>query len=151
MLVDTDNNVALIGQTPASSLGISASIDYRGHGVHSGDTDPWSFSNLRPLLPQQPLNGVETEWKNLAQRRGHTGHASTCSTSVPPIKSTKAHLWRQRSHHPSTAAPVPRGTESIKSTSPLVPTNYVHPRTAMDNASCRGPRNPDRGKQSNAG
>jgi hypothetical protein len=70
---------------------------------------------------------------------------------LPPIKSALAHLWRQRGHHPSTAAPVLRATESIKSASPLVPTNYVHPRTAMDNASCRGPRNPDRGKQSNAG
>src|ERR1039457_4719646 len=48
----------------ASSLGISASIAYKGHGVHGGDTDPWSFSNLGPLLPQQGLNGVETECKS---------------------------------------------------------------------------------------
>ena len=40
------------GLEPAtSSLGISASIEYKGHGVHRGDTDPWSSSNLRPLLP----------------------------------------------------------------------------------------------------
>ncbi len=53
-----------IGFKPVtSSLGISASIAYKGHGVHGGDTDPWSFSNLRPLLPQRPLNGVEVECK----------------------------------------------------------------------------------------
>jgi hypothetical protein len=50
------------GLEPAtSSLGISASIDYTGHGVHGGDTDLWSFSILHPLLHLQPLNGVEME------------------------------------------------------------------------------------------
>jgi hypothetical protein len=50
------------GLEPAtSSLGISASIDYTGHGVHGGDADLWSFSSLRPLLFQQGLNGVEME------------------------------------------------------------------------------------------
>ena len=50
------------GLEPAtSSLGISASIEFKGHGVHGGDTDPWSFSNLHPLLHLQPLNGVEME------------------------------------------------------------------------------------------
>jgi hypothetical protein len=48
------------GLEPAtSSLGISASIAYKGHGVYGGDTDLWSFSNLRPLLFQHGLNGVE--------------------------------------------------------------------------------------------
>jgi hypothetical protein len=27
----------------------------------AANTDPWSFSNLRPLLSEQPLNGVEME------------------------------------------------------------------------------------------
>jgi len=50
------------GLEPAtSSLGISTSIDFTGHGVHGGDTDLWSFNNLRPLLFQRDLNGVETE------------------------------------------------------------------------------------------
>jgi hypothetical protein len=58
------------GFEPAtSSLGISASIDFKGHGVHGGDTDPWSFSNLRRLLPKQPLNGVEMEGKAMLQFR----------------------------------------------------------------------------------
>ena len=33
MLVDTDNNLALIGQTPASSLGKRLSIDNKEHSV----------------------------------------------------------------------------------------------------------------------
>jgi hypothetical protein len=41
MLVDTDNNLALIGQTPASSLGKRRSIDNEEHSVRylgfSGD------------------------------------------------------------------------------------------------------------------
>jgi len=53
------------GVEPAtSSLGISASIAYiKDMASTAANTDPWSFSNLRPLLFQQPLNGVETEWK----------------------------------------------------------------------------------------
>src|ERR1017187_5458785 len=71
------------GFEPAtSSLGISASIAYKGHGVHGGDTDPWSFSNLPPLLPQRPLNGVETECEAafnslyLIQRAGSGQHGT---------------------------------------------------------------------------
>jgi hypothetical protein len=48
-----------------SSLGISASIAYKGHGVHSGDKDPWNFSNLRPLPSEHLLNGVEMEGTSL--------------------------------------------------------------------------------------
>ena len=40
-------------------------LKIKDHGVHGGDTDLWSFSNLRPLLFQQSLNGVETEGKFL--------------------------------------------------------------------------------------
>src|ERR1035437_2452524 len=81
------------GFEPAtSSLGISASIAYKGHGVHSGDTDPWSFSNLPPLLPQQPLNGVEMEWKNRAREQSPTCHHHCTPTgSVEPVDQLPCH------------------------------------------------------------
>ena len=60
------------------SLGISASIAYKGHGVHGGDTDQWSFSNLRPLLFQQGPNGVEMEGEF---RGGSPASRSTASRS----------------------------------------------------------------------
>src|ERR1039457_5656232 len=69
------------GFEPAtSSLGISASIDYTGQGVHGGDTDPWSFSNLHPLVPQQPLNGVETECMSAESTAPHVGPMSGSRT-----------------------------------------------------------------------
>ena len=69
-----------------SSLGISASIAYKGHGVHRGDTDPWSFSNLRPLLPQRILNGGLIEWR----RNGHiSGSAQKREIDVPALTEVK--------------------------------------------------------------
>jgi hypothetical protein len=51
------------GFEPAtSSLGISASIAYKGHGVYGGESDLCSFSNLRPLLHRDTLNGGLMEW-----------------------------------------------------------------------------------------
>jgi hypothetical protein len=60
-------------------LGISASIEHKGHGVHGGDTDLWSFSNLPPLLLRQGLNGVEMEGTNPAavMRKATDSNSST--------------------------------------------------------------------------
>ncbi len=86
----------------ASSLGISASIAYKGHGVHSGDTDPWRFSNLLPLLHLRPLNGVEMEWKN-----------SLRGVSPPSMVSGRTHLekhsyvWREAHNRLGKTSPLP--------------------------------------------
>jgi hypothetical protein len=50
------------GVEPAtSSLGISASIEYKGHGVHRGDTDPWSSATYGHSFVNSPL--MEWKWR----------------------------------------------------------------------------------------
>jgi len=56
-----------------SSLGISVSIENKGQGVHCGECRSWSFSNLQPLLHQQPLNGGLLE----GSRTLHYSHEQT--------------------------------------------------------------------------
>ena len=46
----------------------------------AANTDPWGFSNLRPLLPQQPLNGVETECMSAESTGPHVGPMSGSRT-----------------------------------------------------------------------